>query len=103
MCRKVFVIYYVSGLPSSPPYITAVAPFDNTSFTVNWAIPNLSYNYTVIWTNLNTDVVDNFTVPGNTNSYTVTGLSEYDNYIVSVAVVGLCRMMTSGSIMYVCA
>ena len=88
----------LSGLPSSPPNITAVAPLSNTSFTVNWTIPDPSYNYTVIWTNLNTSVVDNFTVSGNTNSYTVTGLSEYDNYNVSVAIVGLCGMMTSGSI-----
>ena len=48
-----------------------------------------------MWTNLNTAVVDSFTVLENTNSYTVTGLSDTDNYNVSVVIVGLCGMMTS--------
>ena len=37
----------------------------------------------------------NRTVPGNTNSYTVTGLSDDVNYNVSVAAVNRCGMMTS--------
>ena len=45
-----------------------------------------NYSYTVIWTNITTGVVDNITVPENTNSYTVTGLSVNDNYNVSVAI-----------------
>ena len=48
-----------------------------------------------MWTNLNTAVVNSFTVLENTNSYTVTGLSDTDNYNVSVVIVGLCGMMTS--------
>ena len=48
-----------------------------------------------MWTNLNTAVVDSFTVLENTNSYTVTGLSDTDNYNVSVVIIGLCGMMTS--------
>ena len=63
----------------------------STSFTVNWIIsadPN--YNYTVIWTNLNTGVMDSYTVVENTNSYNVTGLSDIDNYNVSVTAVGVC-------------
>jgi len=74
-------------------------PLNDASFTVNWTILDHSYNYTVIWTNLNTGVVDNFTVPRNASTYTVIGLSEYyDNYNVSVAVVGLCGMKTSNPI-----
>ena len=72
-----------------------VTPLSNTSFTVNWTISDPNYNYTVIWTNINTGVVDNITVPENTNSYTVTGLSVNDNYNVSVAIVGVCGKMTS--------
>ena len=84
----------LSGSPSRPPVIAAT-PLSNTSFIVNWSIPDPSYNYTVIWTNLNTGVMDNFTVLENTNSYTVTGLSDTDNYNVSVTAVGECGMMTS--------
>ena len=54
-----------------------------------------NYNYTVIWTNLNTSVMDSYTVTENTNSYTVTGLSDNDNYNVSVTAVGVCGMITS--------
>ena len=52
----------------------------------------------MIWTNLNTGVIDSFTVPENTNSYTVTGLSDNDNYNVSVVIVGVCGMITSDPI-----
>ena len=68
----------------------------NTSFTVNWIIsadPN--YSYTVIWTNLNTGVMDSYTVAENTNSYNVTGLSDNDNYNVTITAVDVCRMITS--------
>jgi len=95
----------LSGLSTSPPVITAT-PLSNASFIVNWTIPDPSYNYTVMWFNLNTGVMDNFTVLENTNSYTVTGLSDTDNYNVSVTAVGECGMMTSDLItvygMYVC-
>ena len=67
----------------------------STSFTVNWTISDPNYSYTVIWTNINTGVMDNITVPENTNSYTVTGLSVNDNYKVSVAIVGVCGTLTS--------
>ena len=43
-------------------------------------------------------MMDNFTVPENKNSYTVTGLSDNDNYNVSVAIVGVCGMITSDPI-----
>ena len=78
--------------------MTSVTPLSNTSFTVNWTISDPNYSYTVIWTNLNTGVMDSFTVPENTNSYTVTGLSDNDNYNVSVTAVGVCGMITSDSI-----
>ena len=94
-----------SGLPSSPPNITTVTPLNDTSFTVNWTISDPNYSYTVICTNLNTNVMTNFTVPENTNSYTVTGLitglmtglSDNDNYIVQVAAVNMCGNMISDS------
>ena len=84
-------------MPSSAPTIT-VTPLSNTSFTVNWTISDPNYSYTVIWTNINTGVVDSITVPENTNSYTVTGLSVNDNYNVSVAAVYICGMMPSNPI-----
>ena len=75
--------------------IVKVLPLSSTSFTVNWTSSVLNNNYTVIWTNLHTGVMYNRTVPGNTNSYTVTGLSGGVNYNVSVAAVNMCEMMTS--------
>ena len=75
-----------------------VTPLSNTSFTVTWTISDHNYSYTVIWTNLNTGVMNSFTVPENTNSYNVTGLSDHDNYNVSVAIVGVCGMITSDPI-----
>ena len=77
------------------PPVTTVTPLSNTSFTINWTPSDPDYNYTVMWTNLNTFTVDSFIVSENTNSYTVTGLSDTDNYNVSVAIIGLCGMMTS--------
>ena len=88
--------YYV-GLPSSPP-VTTATPLTNTSFTVNWTISDPNYSYTVIWTNINTGVVDSFTVAENTNSYTVTGLSDNDNYNVSVTAAGICGIITSNPV-----
>ncbi|XP_065910485.1 uncharacterized protein [Dysidea avara] len=75
--------------------IISVQPLTSTSFTFNWVPSDPNYNYTVIWTNLHTGVMYNRTVPGNTNSYIVTGLSDDVNYNVSVAAVNRCGMMTS--------
>ena len=86
------------GLPSNPPNITSVSPLSDSSFTVNWTISDPNYSYTVIWTNLNTSVVNSFTVSENTNSYTVTGLSDTDSYIVSVTAVNMCGNITSDPI-----
>ena len=60
------------------------------------ADPN--YSYTVIWTNLNTGVMDSYTVAENTNSHSVTGLSDNDNYNVTITAVGVCGMITSDPI-----
>ena len=87
---------YILGLPSPP--VTTVTPLSNTSFTINWMPSDLDFNYTVMWTNLNTAVVDSFTVSENTNSYTVTGLSDTDNYNVNVTAVGECGVMVSDPI-----
>ena len=91
--RSTYANYVVS--PNYVPTIVKVLPLSSTSFTVNWTSPVLNNNYTVIWTNLHTGVMYNRTVPGNTNSYTVTGLSGDVNYNVSVAAVNMCGMMTS--------
>jgi len=77
------------------PVVIEVATINSLSFTINWTSLDPSYNYTVIWTNLHTGVMYNRTVPGNTNSYTVTGLSGDVNYNVSVATVNMCGMMSS--------
>ena len=55
------------------------------------ADPN--YSYTVIWINLNIGVMDSYTVTENTNSYTVIGLSDNDNYNVTITAVGVCGMI----------
>ena len=94
----VSLLYHAIGLPSSPPQVTAVTPLSDTSFTVNWTISDPSYSYTVIWTNLYTGVMNSSTVPENTNNYTVTGLSDNDNYNVSITAVGVCGMITSDPI-----
>ena len=73
----------------------SVIPLTNTSFKVTWTNSDPTYDYTVIWINMNTGVMNSFTVPENINSYTVTGLSKTDNYNVSVAAVDVCGNKTS--------
>ena len=85
--RSTYANYVVS--PNYVPTIVKVLPLSSTSFTVNWTSPVLNNNYTVIWTNLHTGVMYNRTVPGNTNSYTVTGLGGDVSYNVSVAAVNI--------------
>ena len=89
-------MYTVSAYPESPVNISVIF-LNSTSFTVNWTISDPSYNYTVIWTNLNTDVVNSFTVPENTNSYTVAGLSVNTTYNVSISFVDVCGMMITSN------
>ena len=72
-----------------------VTPLSNTSFTVNWIISDPNYSYTVTWTNLNTGVIDSYIAAENTNSYSVTGLSDNDNYNVTITAVGVCGIITS--------
>ena len=67
----------------------------STTFIIDWIPSDPNYNYIVIWTNLHTGVMYNRTVPGNTNSYTVTGLSGDVNYNVSVAAVNKCGIMAT--------
>ena len=87
------------GLPSSPPQVTALKICSSTSFTVSWIIIiDPDHNYIVTWISLHSGVMDSSTVPENTNSYTVTGLSDNDNYNVSITAVGVCGMITSDPI-----
>ena len=59
---------------------------------------------------MKTSEMNSTTVPENTNSYTVTGLNDNDNYSVSVAAVNMCGNMTSDPVtvncefayMYIC-
>ena len=95
------MIYSCSELASKPTNITVTA-LNDRSFTVNWTISDPKYSYTVIWTNLNTSVMDSFTVPENTNSYTVTGLSDNDNYNVSIATMDMCGMTITSDPITVC-
>ena len=90
------------GLPSSPPIVHIVTPFSNASFYVTWAMSDPDYTYIVIWTNLNTSVMSNYTVLWNVNSYIVTELSVNVNYNVNVAAIGVCGMMTSDPITIKC-
>ena len=77
------------------PVNISVMLLDNTSFIVNWTISDPSYNYTVILTNLSTGVTNSsiYTVPENTNSYTLAGLGGNATYNVSVSVMDLCGVM----------
>ena len=95
MCSKVRICNSLLGLPSSP-LVTTVTPLSDTSFTINWTPSDPDYNYTVMWTNLNTFAVDNNSV--SENSHTVTGLNDTDNYNVSVIAMGECGIMTSDPI-----
>ena len=54
------------------------------------------------WTNLNTGVMDSYTVAENINSYNLTGLNDNDNYNVSVTAVGVCGMITSDPVTVYC-
>ena len=78
-----------------PPIVTAVTQLSNGSFNVTWSISEYNYNYTVTILNLNTSAVSSFEVPENSNSYSVTGLSDNANYTVSITAVDECRMLTS--------
>ena len=87
-----------SGLPAN----ITISSLINGSFTINWTISDPSYNYIVIWTNLNTGVLDSFTAPKNTHNYTVTRLSDNDNYAVSIATVDVCGMMITSDPITIC-
>ena len=95
------MIYSCSGLASKPTNIT-VTTLNDTSFTINWTISDPNYSYTVIWTNLNTGVINSFIVPENSNSYTVTGLSDNDNYNVSIATMDVCGITITSDPITVC-
>ena len=85
------------GLPSSTPDDIVITPFSNRSFAVKWAISYPEYSYIVTWTNLYTGVMDS-SVPRNTNSYIVTGLSDDVNYNMTIITVGVCGMKTNDPI-----
>ena len=80
-------LLHTTDPPMTAPTINVTTPLSSTSFTVSWTITDPGYNYIIIWTNLNTSMMeDNMTVPQNINSYvyTVTGLNGSDHYSVSI-------------------
>ena len=66
--------------------------WDNTSFAVNWIMPEPNYIYTVM---LNTTNKTNVTVPESTNSYNVTELN--DDAIYNVRVAASCRATSTSN------
>ena len=93
------ICYYSSPAPPmTAPSITGIKPLSNTSFNVSWTITDPDHNYIVTWTNLHTGIMTSVTVPGNTNSYMVTGLDGIDNYNVSVTANNSCGVMISDPI-----
>ena len=120
VCLFTYVFIHPIVLPSSPQDIS-VTPLSNTSFMITWNMSDTNYNYTMIWTNLNTGVmydctirdngnncnvadlnvdasVMNCTVQHNEISCNVRGLSDGANYNVSVAAVNVCGNKTSDPI-----
>ena len=79
--------------------IVTVTLNNDTSFTVTWTSSDLNYSYTVNWTNLNTGVMESYTVVENTNSYIVTGLND-TIYTVTVTATGECGMRTSDPVTF---
>ena len=87
---------HTTAPPMTVPNITGTTPLSSTSFTVSWTITDPNHRYIITWTNLRTGMMEgSMTVPGNTNSYTVTGLNGIDNCNVSVAANNSCGMMMS--------
>ena len=92
----VYIHIYAIAIPSSPPQDISVIPLSSTAFMVTWNISDLNYIYTVMWTNLNTSVMNDFKVQDSIyNSYNVTRLSNDTNYNVSVTAENMCGNNTS--------
>ena len=78
-----------AALPLSKPNVRII--LDNTSFTVMWTVPDPNYNYTVIVTNLNTNMTINSNTTGSmVPSYSVPILDPTVNFNASVATVNMC-------------
>ena len=96
VCTYTYQLYTTD--PVSPT-ITRTTPLSSTSFTVNWTITDPNRNYIITWTNLCTGIMEgSMTVPENTTSYNVTGLTGTDNYNVSVSANNSCGIMMSDPI-----
>ena len=94
VCMYVCSMYFL-GPPSIPLIITPVM-CSNLMCTVHWTASDSAHSYTVEWINLNTSVMNNSTVSGSTNSYTIRTLSTNVNYNVSVTAVDMCgELITS--------
>ena len=111
-------IYLSIESPSSSPQGISVTPLSSISFMITWNMSDSNYDYTVIWTNLNTGVIYSCTIQNNGNgcvatdlsvmysctvqnnevSCNVTDLSVDANYNVSVAAMNICGNKTSDPI-----
>ena len=87
---------------------TTVPPTDikadvlcSTSFTVKWTIIDPDHSYIVTWIDLHTDMMNNATVPVNTNNHTVEGLSSPE-YNVTVGANNPCGIKWSDPITVDC-
>ena len=98
VCLFTYIFIHPIALPSSLPQNISVTPLSSTSFMITWNMSDPNYNYTVIWTNLNTGVMDSYAVQDNENSHIVTGLSDNTNYVVSMTAVNMCGNKTSDPI-----
>ena len=86
--------------PMTAPTFVRATDLKRKSCAIKWTIVNPSniHNYIITWTNLHNSDVDSIEVPGNTNSYEVTGMNGVDNYNVSVGAKNPCGVMESDSI-----
>ena len=98
VCLFTYTFIHPIALPSSSLQNVSAIPLNSTSFMITWSVSDPYYNYTVIWTNLNTGVMNNYTIQDNENSHIVTGLSDDANYAVSVAAANMCGSKNSDPI-----
>ena len=92
-CTLIYILCTTVPIVTAP---TGIQPdvLCSTSFSVTWTITNPDYNYIVIWIDLHTNMMDCATVPENTNSYTIEGLSSPE-YNVTVGANNPCGIKWS--------
>ena len=87
-----YPIVNITALPMSIPNVTVTvrrSPNSNLWILVGWTLIDPNYNYTVILTNLNTDMVTEF-IKNSENFILTTTTGNIANYNISVAAVNMC-------------